>query len=159
MLFVVLIAVATLVLFLYFVGPLGQIVSTTKPKVKVGTSTVGEGRGVFATSKIKAHEIIEICPTLNEDLIGASAHDYVFGSDDFGGVLALGNGSLYNHQDEEPDLNATYEVRKNETTGDVELHIWAIRDIQPGEEIFISYGENWWTDRGISPNHVRSGHS
>lgn len=142
----------TLILMMVCLNPKS---STAKSKVKVATSSIGEGRGVFATSKIQANEIIEICPTLAEDLIGASAHDYVFGSDDYGGVLALGNGSLYNHQDEEPELNATYEVKLNDTTGDIELHIWALRDIQPGEEIFISYGENWWTDRGLNPKKLK----
>merc|ERR1711879_998202 len=56
-------------------------------------------------------------------------------------VLALGNGALYNHQ--HPDCNLEWGWLE----GFDIIEFRATRDIQEGEELFISYGSNYWKDR------------
>jgi SET domain-containing protein len=51
----------------------------------------------------------------------------------------LGYGSLYNHSDE-PNAEYTHEA-------DDAYSFMAVRDIAAGEEITISYGDEWWETR------------
>jgi hypothetical protein len=115
------------------------------------------GRGVFAMKTFAPGEVIEVCPTVKSDEWGSPASDYVFSSPDGGRVMALGHGSLYNHQD---DPNATYEVVSAKSKSksidtdpedEYEMVVRAVRKIHRGDEIFITYGSEWWTDRGIEP--------
>jgi uncharacterized protein len=105
------------------------------------------GRGVFAARAFVAGEEVEICPSVElprDESTGVLA-DYVFDSErghDFV-VLVLGYGMLYNHAD---DPNLEYE---QDDAGVVTF--WAARAIEPGEELTISYGREWWTARGIEP--------
>jgi len=109
------------------------------PGIFFGPSPRG-GRGVFTELAIAAGTLIEICPLIvlpAEDLekIHASGlHDYYFlwGDAENQCAIALGFGSLYNH-DYEP--NARYFVDVEEET----LEIHAVRDLLPGEEITVTY--------------------
>ena len=96
------------------------------------------GLGVFARAPIAAGAVIERCPVLliapdDVDCLGSgslSGHIY-----DWGGgyaAIALGYGSLYNH-DAEP--NADYAAHEDSR----EIVIAARRDIEAGEEILIDY--------------------
>jgi uncharacterized protein len=112
------------------------------------------GRGVFAARKIEDGEIIEICPVLlfskaeKEHLDQTFLYDYYFdwGEDDSMYALCLGYGSLYNH-DYEPNAEYTMDF------GSQTIDFNALRDIQPGEEITVSYNgdpdvkEKVWFDK------------
>jgi len=105
------------------------------------------GRGVFATRAFAADEDVEICPTVElprGETTGVLA-DYVFDSErgDDLVVLVLGYGMLYNHAD---DPNLEYE---QDGAGVVTFS--AARAIAPGEELTISYGDEWWSARGSAP--------
>ncbi len=100
-------------------------------------------RGVFCATFIPEGSIIEICPVLfipesdMENLKKTVLFDYYFmwGEDEKSGALALGYGSIYNH-DYHP--NARYYVDFEALT----LEIYAIRDIDAGEEITFNYNGN-----------------
>lgn len=102
--------------------------------------TSEKGRGVFCTTPISAGDTIEICqiikiPKAQLPIIHKSVlHDYYFlwGSDMDECALALGFGSLYNH---ETHPNANFILDLEQET----IDIIAIKDILPGSEITINY--------------------
>lgn len=113
----------------------------------VGQSgTIPESRGVFATRPFARGEIVERCPVVqqrDEDLAG-NLGDYVFNLGEGTVGVALGYGSLYNHS-RNPHLDYAYDPDRNE------MVFTARRPIRSGEEIFASYGDGWWTSRGMKP--------
>ena len=114
------------------------------------------GRGVFAARPIADGEIIEICPVIvfseadKAHLDRTFLYDYYFdwGEDGLEFALCLGYGSLYNH-DYAP--NAEYTMDFGSKT--IDFH--AIRDIEAGEEITVSYNgdpenkEFVWFEKGL----------
>jgi SET domain-containing protein len=58
-------------------------------------------------------------------------------------LLFLGYGMLYNHS---PEPNVQYVQHDAETIAFI-----ALRDIEPGEELRIDYGAEWWETRGLEP--------
>jgi SET domain-containing protein len=103
--------------------------------------------GVFTDSFIAKGTTIEIARTLklkNEHLFqdGNMLNDYVFKLDDKHSLLALGFGSLFNHSDKPL---VSYRVT------DGKVFYYTLQDIFPNDEITISYGDNWWKNRGIKP--------
>lgn len=98
------------------------------------------GTGVFAAEPIAAEGVIEICPVLLFPKAQLAAmrqtmlDDYYFdwGDDGEWFAVALGYGSLYNHAYEP---NADYGMDFENKT----IDIYALRDIAPGEEIFVNY--------------------
>lgn len=103
--------------------------------LRVDRSTIGVGRGVFASRSIARGEVVETCPMLIVDdeqgeALAVGAEGYVFDWGDGATALALGYGSLYNHS-----------FTPNATTLETpdELVVTALRDIAAGEEIFINY--------------------
>lgn len=100
--------------------------------VKVGKSR-GRGRGVFATTQIRARQLVERCPVL---VVPKSALDefdeFAFEWTKHKVAVALGCGSLYNHSYEP---NARYKIHKGENT----ISFVATKNIEPGEEIFVNY--------------------
>lgn len=126
--------------------------ANTYPKTEVKHSDIG-GRGVFARAAFAPGDVIERCKTIKgeADEWGSLLGDYLFDSigDDGHHLLALGNGSLYNHQD---DPNATYEVAPDtDIPGHYLLIVKAVKPIKPSEEIFVNYGSSWWTERDLTP--------
>jgi len=112
--------------------------------------TYQKGWGVFATSPIYTGEILEECPILklpqNTDLINSKVViDYAFGYPQKNPqiqVLPLGFGSLYNHSD---TPNAAYQ---HHAIYDEIFQFVSIKDINPGEEIYIYYGgDGYWIQR------------
>ncbi len=109
------------------------------PYLYIASSDLHE-RGVFCATFIPEGSIIEICPVIfipsadMEHLKKTVLYDYYFiwGEDEKSGGIALGYGSVYNHAYQP---NARYYV-DFET---LSLEIYAIRDIEPGEEITINY--------------------
>jgi uncharacterized protein len=105
------------------------------------------GRGVFATRRFAKAEVIETCPTveLSDADVTGRLNDYVFTSVGEGDVvLVLGYGMLYNHSAEP---NVEY-VQDEPST----IVFRALRKIQPGDELTIDYGEEWWDTRGLEPD-------
>ena len=114
-------------------------------KVGVGKSQV-EGLGVWALEPIVDNEIIEECPVLiasKEDVADTPMIDYVFKIGDNRYALALGSGSLYNHRNQ-PNARWHFDEDKQR------LVFRAARAIEPGEEIFVSYGKDYFKSRDIS---------
>ncbi len=112
--------------------------------VKIGASTVS-GRGAFALKKISEGDIIERCPALEvtDQDVGGELLNYVFyGSTESARLVVMGNGMLFNHSS---TPNVAY-YREQGALG-VELVLYALRNISKGEELFYSYGDDWWTTR------------
>src|SRR5436189_1970703 len=99
------------------------------------------GYGVFAGKTIKKGELIEECYILISKKGGDKAlEDYYFDVKGKYGMF-LGYGVIYNHADE-PNADYTINVKKRLAT------IKASITIHKGKEIFISYGDDWFTSRG-----------
>ncbi len=102
------------------------------------------GRGVFATRTFAEGETVEVCPTVEISEGGGDLADYLFESTNEGMFLVvLGFGMLYNHSSE-PNLDY---YQENEAA----LAFVAQRQIDKGEELTISYGDEWWSARGETP--------
>jgi hypothetical protein len=105
------------------------------------------GRGVFATRRFEKGDPLESCPTLelpDAQVVGQLA-DYVFGTgDDDQVLLLLGFGMLYNHS---AKPNAEY-IEDGPRT----ITFVATRTVEPGDELTIDYGEEWWETRGLQPD-------
>lgn len=104
------------------------------------STTDNRGRGVFCAHDISEGDLIEICPMLilkKEELAAiheTSLHDYYFlwGEKRDTPALALGNGSIYNH---ETHPNADFILDFE----DESIEIVAIKNIEAGTEITINY--------------------
>lgn len=102
--------------------------------------TNDKGRGVFTAFDISKDDVIEVCPVIiiphaQLPIIHKTIlHDYYFlwGSQMTDAAIALGYGSLYNH---EVHANANFILDIENKT----IDIVAIRDIVSGEEITINY--------------------
>jgi len=118
---------------------------TPPSSIRIGETP--HGRGVIATAPIAKGETIEVVPVLAIDAADGTGvlADYVvdLGDDSDGSALMLGYGSLYNHSE---DPNAEYVHQADDEYAFVALH-----DISAGEEITISYSEEWWETRGLDP--------
>lgn len=115
-----------------------------KECVTTGASTVS-GRGAFALKKIRDGDIIERCPALEvtDKDIGGELLNYVFyGSNETARLVVMGNGMLFNHSS---TPNVAY--YREETGLGPELVLYALRNISKGEELFYSYGDEWWSTR------------
>ncbi len=112
--------------------------------VTIGPSTVS-GRGAFALKKINEGDIIERCPALEvtDQDIGGELLNYVFyGSTESSRLVVMGNGMLFNHSS---TPNVAYYREQGELG--VELVLYALRNINKGEELFYTYGDDWWATR------------
>lgn len=114
-------------------------------KVGVGYSNIDE-RGVFCTDYIKNGEVFEVAPIIvvpADSIKGGTLMDYAFKISTGEYAIALGNASLYNHRNQPAAEWKVDPVKKT-------ISFIALRDIEPGEEIFISYGKDYWKSRDIS---------
>lgn len=115
-------------------------------KVVVKKSPI-HGYGVFAEKNLEPNEIIEECHTLLSDTFKDEFSRYYFAAADEKNALPLGFGCIYNHSDQP---NATYQY-------DPELQLMifkAVRFIHRGEEIFTSYGKNWFDGRKLQKKEI-----
>lgn len=116
----------------------------TKPlfqnKIAVKKSTT-HGYGVFAQKTIKKGEKIEECYMIISRGGDRILEDFYF---DAKGKYAFftGFGSIYNHLDE-PNADYTLNIKRRIAT------IKAEKTIRKGEEIFVSYGDKWFSSRGL----------
>jgi len=102
-----------------------------------------ESNGVFANNKISKGDIIEICPAIIEKTKNIQytdkLKDYYFEYDVDNSLIGLGYCSMYNHSD---SPNATWHIVDENT-----VRIKALNNIDSGEEIFVSYGDEYWKTR------------
>ncbi|CAO3628554.1 unnamed protein product [Cunninghamella echinulata] len=105
-----------------------------------------KGRGVFSTKLIPNHTLIDISPILLFNCKEYADHGkytvldhytYVWENGNF--ALALGLGSMFNH-DKNPNVGFIRNFKNNV------IKYITLRDIQPNEELNISYGSNLWFD-------------
>jgi SET domain-containing protein len=107
------------------------------PFLYVAPSELG-GKGVFTGQTIEKGSVIELAPVIvlsaqdREAIHQTRLHDYYFQWDGDRAAIALGLGSLYNH-DESPnaDFILDYEFKQ--------IRFTSIRKIKAGEEIRTNY--------------------
>jgi hypothetical protein len=111
------------------------------PCATVKYSNKIEGRGVFSTVQYNKDDIIEIAPAVLHQAKFNLGHigDYTFSLDSKYVLVGCGYTAMYNHSDE---ANAYWTTIDNN-----KIKIVAKRKILPNEEIFISYGDNYFKDR------------
>lgn len=116
-------------------------------KISVKPSDI-HGLGVFANEKISKGEVIEETALLELPIQKGERstllmnHRYVWpkGAEWYCHVVALGCGSLYNHSNT-PNADWNNNLENNS------FLFTALEDIEPGEEIFVYYGdETFWAD-------------
>lgn len=111
-------------------------------KIVVKKST-RHGYGVFAAKTIKKGEKIEECYFIITKGGDKGLEDFYFDAKGKHAVF-FGFGSIYNHSD---DPNADYFLNiKNRV-----VTFKAARRIPKDQEITISYGDKWFSDRGKKP--------
>jgi SET domain-containing protein len=107
---------------------------------------------VFATQNIASGTIVDICPVLilshehNKHVAQSSLYHYSYnwpvaevdGRTTIHQAIIFGLGSMFNHSSSTQNV-----VWRRDLLGEVVVYT-AIRDIQPGEELCISYGSNLW---------------
>jgi hypothetical protein len=115
------------------------------PGIYIGKSNIGGkyGRGIFANKDFTIDEIIEKAPYIEDKLekFNGVSRDYVFNTKEGKVALAFGYASLYNHND---DPNAIWYFE------DERVVIKTKKPIKKEQEIFISYGNEYWKSR----NHM-----
>jgi hypothetical protein len=109
-----------------------------------------KGRGVRSLCYFVPNQVIEKCPgvflrTFPENEL----RDYVFGVQNGGFVSAYGLCSLYNHSNT-PNARWTVDGIRDDPNS-WQVTITATRYINPGDEILISYGSDYWRSRGVKP--------
>lgn len=109
-------------------------------KLYVKESTLS-GYGVFAGKNFKKGEIIEECYPLvsKSETADKGLVDYVFDMNEET-VLLTGYGSIYNHS---PRPNVSYSFLDNIAV------FTAKQTIYKGQELFVSYGKEWFSGRGM----------
>lgn len=104
------------------------------------------GYGVFTSellskgTEIEVAKILPIAPYDREKLKELAKYDYNYSDDTT--CIAFGFGSLYNHSS---DYNLEYRI------DDVDLmHYTTLRDVEAGEELFVNYGDEYFTMNKIN---------
>lgn len=129
----------------YVREPQGMLRKSAAVKIwdKIGVGKSGDGFGVYAIADIADNELIEECSVIEmtrDEFNSKVLMDYMFKISGDLYVLALGNGSIYNHRNQ-PNARWEYDGEKKI------LKIVAIRPIEMGEELFISYGRDYFKTR------------
>jgi hypothetical protein len=114
------------------------------PDITIKYSNKINGRGIFANKDYKKGDILEICPCIKVTMVTKiidekPLNNYAYSINDEFSLIGVGYCSMYNHSDS-PNTEWTI-------MNDNQLKIEVLRDIQKSEEIFISYGKNYWESR------------
>lgn len=107
------------------------------------------GYGVFAGKTIKEGELIEECYALIMRGKDKVLEDYYFDAGKGKDAVLTGFGMIYNHA-ENDNAEYTINAKKNLAT------FKAIKKIAKGEEIFVSYGDEWFSSRKMKVRHYTS---
>lgn len=110
-----------------------------KNKLVVKKSSL-HGYGVFADKKFRKGEIIEECYIIISRGGDRKLVDYYFDVSGKYGIFT-GFGIIYNHSE---DPNADYFINAKRKL----VTFKATKTIHKGEEIYISYGDKWFSSRG-----------
>lgn len=119
----------------------------TRPTIYVGQSSIAN-KGVFANRFFQTGDLIEHCAALqvpwDQRIEQTILRDYAFEhpKEKEKALVAHGQCGLYNHSNQP---NAKY------VTGNQSVTIYATKPIFPGQEIFVSYGDAYWTSRNLTP--------
>jgi uncharacterized protein len=104
------------------------------------------GFGVFADKDIRKGEKLEECCFVFSDSEDEVIIDYIFEAGKRYALL-FGYGSLYNHADD-PNAEYAFNLKRRVAT------FKAARAIKKGEEIFVSYGDEWFTTRDVKKKQL-----
>lgn len=111
-------------------------------RIGIGKTKDGE-LSVYAIDDFKEDEIMEECFYIETDakIRDTDLVDYVYKIADGRYAMALGCGSIYKHRDQ---ANVKWLLNEDKKT----ITFRSNREIKSGEELFISYGYDWWHSRG-----------
>jgi hypothetical protein len=133
---------------------LGNNIYYQPKKIIIDKSNPRMVLGVFATEKITKGELIERCPMIQMVWRGKYHGDPQISNYLYSNVscqckecqshgphmfMVLGYGMMYNHQD---DPNTVWSFNYQNLIADV----ISTKEIHAGEEIFVSYGNRYFTD-------------
>ena len=146
---VALVVILLLTLFLYYnkVQELKNVQlynCASSSKLYLKTSNFGGkyGRGVFSNTNFEPGDIIELAPYIEDYDYNFSetglVNDYLFKKNRDKSVVVFGFASIYNHTD---NPNAKWGFGENY------FIITCITPIKKDQEIFISYGDEYWESR------------
>jgi len=116
--------------------------------LEIGKSKIiGAGNGVYSLKNYKIGDIVDMCPTvrvlrkyLKEP--DNSLRDYYFSDTDPSyGIIVFGNGSIFNHSD---NPHVLWKMK------DDYMVYYAVKDINIGDEIYTTYGSEWFKFRNIA---------
>lgn len=116
-------------------------------KLYISNSPI-HGLGVFASEFIMSGEVVEVCPILDLEIpkgeVSNVLLDYRFnwpqGNEWDKQVMPFGWAGLYNHS------NTPNTLWKSNTSNQT-FEFYAVKDINPDEELFVYYGDvNYWSD-------------
>jgi hypothetical protein len=142
----VLIIFAIVLVYLLYVMTFGTSCNINLAGIRVDWSKTKNGRGVFANKDFKKGDVVEYAPfvVINKNDCTGRIKDYTFKHyhDDTKSLMVLGYGMLYNHDD---DHNIGYSFDEYNSV----LIFKARRDIKKDEELFDSYGKEWWSERNL----------
>ena len=115
----------------------------------------GRGRGVFAGRAYAVGELVAAwpCRAVADEDVPPGLRDYVFSAPALGmGLVVLGHGMLYNDGRERANIGWSVPTDAELLlTGEGHVRFLARRDIEPGEELLSSYGDEYWTAKGVTP--------
>lgn len=111
------------------------------PCVSIKYSNKIGGRGVFSNVEYNKDDIIEIAPAVMQQAkfnLG-NLGDYTFSLNEGFVLIGCGYTAMYNHSDKPNAYWTTVDNNK--------IKIVSKKKILPNEEIFVSYGSNYFTNR------------
>jgi uncharacterized protein len=132
-------------------------------KIVLGNSVIHH-RGVFARQDIQPGEVIERCPMIQMEYrskyqLDPQIFNYLYAQppcecnecQKHGMIMhmVLGYGMMYNHQD---DPNSKWKFNYSQLFADV----IAVKPIKTNEEIFLSYGNYYFTDKTKTDLHTKN---
>jgi len=121
-------------------------------------------RGVFAREDIQPGEVVERCPMIQMEYrskyqLDPQIFNYLYAQppckcnecQKHGMIMhmVLGYGMMYNHQD---NPNAKWKFNYSQLFADV----IAVRPIKTNEEVFLSYGNYYFTDKTKTDLHTKN---
>lgn len=122
-----------------YIEPVPSFFHTSVYNLDIYTSTIPDaGLGVFANEDIMACEHIDF---YTGDRMSFPMSKYYFQIEDGIGIDAGSYPRCYMAMinDGFEKNNCKFAVAK-----DKQVSVWSIRDIKKGEELFVSYGDNYW---------------
>ena len=116
----------------------------------------GKGRGVFATRRYEAGDLVASwpCRAVPDADVPSGLIDYAYTSPRPGeSLIVLGHGMLYNHGEGDAS-NVAWSVPTDMElllTGAGEIQFFARRPVNAGDELLASYSTEYWESRGLTP--------